>query len=72
MGEGFSDVVLTLALYNSVLYAGGHFVKALPGINNTNGIAKWEGTQWSEVSGGLLGDVQALAFDNNGDLYVGM
>lgn len=43
----------TLAVYEGELYVGGHFWKAwgAPGDN----IAKWNGTEWSEVGGGTGG-----------------
>lgn len=34
-------------------------------------IAKWNGTSWSQLGNGLNGQVNALVFDNNNNLYAG-
>ncbi len=55
------------------LYAGGYFFSA--GGVPVSGLARWDGTAWSDVGGGVGGpwgfSVSALAFDANGNLYVG-
>ena len=40
------------------------------GVAATN-LAEWNGTNWFAVGGGVAGDVDALAFDSTGKLYVG-
>jgi hypothetical protein len=93
LGTGFDDVlvipeVLAVAVYDSdgdgplppQLYAGGFFSSA--GGAPVHGIAKWDGSTWSEVGGGLGGSAWSAAFafaafDDDGDgpnlpaLYVG-
>src|SRR5204862_5774279 len=56
-----------LASYNGQLYAGGNFTN----LNNTgaSGIAKWNGTSWSDIGSGGT-DVNAFAVFNN-KLFIG-
>jgi trimeric autotransporter adhesin len=59
----------------SNLYAGGKFTSA-GGVDATQGIARWnfDAERWFPVGDGVGGDypqVEALAFDTAGDLYVG-
>ncbi|MCP4660417.1 MAG: hypothetical protein GY856_33870 [bacterium] len=79
-GAVFSDSVEALAVYDDgsgpALYAGGRF--GLAGDVTANNIAKWDGTQWSALSGpsdnGLSSSVEALAVYDDGsgpELYVG-
>jgi hypothetical protein len=51
------------------LYVGGSF--ATIGGVTVNNIARWDGTQWQPMQGGLDGRVRALALDPAGNLYVG-
>lgn len=55
------------------LYAGGLFTVA--GGISVNGVAMWDGTQWSALTGpsgtGVAGNVFALATDTAGNLYAG-
>ena len=73
VATGTNDWVLSLATYNSELYAAGRFTTA-DGMTE-NKIAKWNGTSWSAVGTGL-GPVSgatgalALAVYKN-ELYVG-
>ena len=72
--NGVGGLVKTLACDASGnLYAGGSFTTA--GGANANYIAKWNGTAWVTLgTGGSNGvglDVNALAFDAAGNLYVG-
>ena len=68
--------VRTLAVLGRDLYAGGTFTRA--GNVNTTNIAKWNGTEWEDMDGGVThdesifsaGTVGALAIGGN-DLYVG-
>src|ERR1051325_3976112 len=50
------------------LYIGGGFTNV--GGAFANGIAKWDGSQWTALGPGLNGEVDALAVSGN-DLYVG-
>jgi hypothetical protein len=59
---------------NGDLYAGGSFFDA--GDAPANDIAKWDGKAWSALGlgaawGNVWGGVYALAFETNGNLYVG-
>lgn len=57
---------------NGDLYIGGNF-RAVAGVDALN-LAKWDGTQWSEVGGGVYGanETRVLALTiHDGDLYVG-
>jgi hypothetical protein len=51
------------------LYISGDFTLA-GDVIVTNGIAKWNGTNWSALGSGVNGDVRALAVSGS-DLYVG-
>jgi len=79
-GEGTNDIVRVLAAYDdgtgAALYAGGNFLSA--GGVAVNGIARWDGTQWSALVGpsgvGTDGSVNALAVFDDGTgpaLYAG-
>ncbi|MDF2436721.1 MAG: hypothetical protein K0Q95_1097 [Bacteroidota bacterium] len=54
--------------FNGELYAGGIF--SIAGGVPANNIAKWNGTSWSAVGGGINGPVSSLII-YNGELYVG-
>jgi len=63
---------------NGDLYVGGAFSSA-NGVAGTSRIARWDGTQWSALSGGIAPKIGAtaqdswvedLAFDAQGNLYV--
>lgn len=54
------------------LYCGGRFTRA--GGTSANGLARWNGSQWTAVGTGFAGDVQALAVFDDGTgpaLFVG-
>lgn len=70
---GCSPAVYALATSGNTLYAGGTFVSA--GRMTANGIARWNGEQWSALqsgvgSGALDGVVRALAVGGNA-VYAG-
>ncbi len=86
VGGGITSTSTSMVVYTMVsfddgsgpaLYVGGNFssVGPSPGIPGTIGIARWDGTAWSSVGGGLSnGDVRALAVFDDGTgpaLYVG-
>ena len=59
--------VKAIAKYNGEIYAGGSFPN-MGGIPNR--IAKWDGNNWSDISGGVQGIVSEFMVYNN-ELYVG-
>ncbi len=61
------DYVTSLFSYNGTLYAGGDFKAG--DVRYTNGIAKWDGRNWSAVAYGVDGYVSAFAL-YEGSLYV--
>jgi hypothetical protein len=75
------STVYALAMSGTELYAGGRFSTA--GGVPANRIAKWDGTAWSALGSGILGNgggdfdgsyehnVNALATDGAGHLFVG-
>jgi hypothetical protein len=87
MGSGLNSIsdkngtkysVRAFAVYKNELYAGGHFDSA--GNVYASGIAKWNGTAWTAVGGGIAGytydgsdslraGIYAMAVYNN-ELYV--
>lgn len=77
LGTGFtSGLVATFANIPSGtragLYAGGNFTTT--GATTVNGIAKWNGTEWSALGSGVSGGgavVEALAVDASGNLWAG-
>ncbi len=77
MGTGFDGEVTDLVLdpISGDLYAGGNFDFDGGGVTEFNGVAQWNGSSWSALvfngEEGTFGDVQALALDSNGNLYVG-
>ncbi len=70
--NGGLEAVWSMAVYHGQLYVGGHFTTA--GNSNIPAwfIARWNGTQWDSVAGGLDGYVRAMVVDSVNDvLYVG-
>ncbi len=59
-----------LVVDQGILYAAGEF--RLAGSSQATNIAAWDGTRWSDLSGGVngLGSISALAF-NGRDLFTG-
>ncbi len=51
------------------LYVGGSFTSA--GGVTVNNIAKWNGTSWSAIGGGVNGNVNTLHIDSSGNIYAG-
>ncbi|MBU1617286.1 MAG: hypothetical protein KKF06_05915 [Candidatus Margulisbacteria bacterium] len=74
LGKGLSGVVNALARDSSGnIYAGGNFTTAhnSDGDVSVSNLARWNGTVWQDVGGGVNGEIYALAFDSAGMLYVG-
>jgi hypothetical protein len=67
-GHGFYPIVLSLAVSDTNVYAGGNFTRA--GGGTANYIAKWNGSVWSELGSGMNNTVSALAVSGS-DLYAG-
>lgn len=77
LGCGLGDhpkfAVCAVASFQGIIYAAGMFTRAVGeygGWQQVNHIAKWNGTTWSGVGGGLDGPGFALAVVGQ-DLYVG-
>ena len=68
LGAGFNDVVSSLAVVGTNLYAAGRFT--MSGQQYIRYIARWDGTNWSPLGSGTSAQVNALAVIGN-DLYVG-
>jgi hypothetical protein len=73
LGQGVNDQVWDLAVFDDdgpgprppALYVGGYFTTA--GGQPANRLARWDGSSWEPVGGGINGDVEALAvFDDDG------
>ncbi len=69
VGTSFADTpsVLALETYNGELYAGGDFLQS--GLASTPLIARWDGSAWQSVGGGLVGN-GGFAFTQVNDLIV--
>lgn len=67
VGGGINNVVSGLA--QGSIYAGGSFSDA--GGTLVNGMAKWDGSSWSDMGGGGDNTSRAIAVAGNGDVYVG-
>jgi len=73
LGTGLDAQVYALAVSGSDLYVGGQFhyaTNAGPSTVQVNGIAKWDGSNWSPLGSGVSGNANALAMSGS-DLYVG-
>jgi len=71
-GGFFGSGVYELASHAGDLYAGGYFTNA--GSVTTNAIARWNGSNWSEVAGGIGGTVSPYVYAMtvaNDTLFVG-
>ncbi len=73
LGLGMNTTVNALAVSGGDLYAGGNFTSATnvgSGAVTVNGIARWNGSNWSALGSGMDGEVYSLAV-SGGDLYAG-
>ena len=68
-GAGFAYVNAIALTAQGELYAGGNFTAA--GGADASFVAKWNGDNWSALSGGINGVVYAAALGATGELYVG-
>ncbi|MFN9972176.1 MAG: hypothetical protein ACK58T_20030, partial [Phycisphaerae bacterium] len=64
----FTWVSALAVLPNGDLVAGGQFSKA--GTRSARGIARWDGSRWTEFPGYMNGYVSSLSMQRNGDLIV--
>ena len=80
VGPGFNGPVLAFAVYDDgrgqgpALYAAGQFQATFGGGTHLDYIAKWSGTAWEPLGGGLGGQVLALQVFDDGSgpkLYAG-
>lgn len=73
-GNGVLGDVYVLAVWNNALYVGGSFTKLGDGTTSAKYIAKWDGTQWSNLpcgsSNGVSGNVYTIAPSSTG-IYIG-
>lgn len=73
---GLNEFVFTIAeAPDGDIYVGGGFTNA-GGVADADYIAKWDGTQWKPVGipltgGAVIANVQTIAFDAKGHLYIG-
>jgi len=73
LAGGVSEKVYALAVIGTDLYAGGGFTWATNAggfATNVSRVAKWDGTNWSALAGGVGDYVNALAVSGT-DIYVG-
>ena len=75
LAGGLSGIVYSIAIdSNDNVYAGGIFTQANNDNNsiiNVNYIAKWNGSSWSSLAGGISSDVYAIAVDSQDNIFVG-
>jgi len=62
--------ITALAWIGDTLYVGGAFT-SIDGVAGTNRIARWDGTSWSSVGGGIMDGNVSVLFADGRDLYVG-
>ena len=63
LGSGTNNWVYALKSFGGYLYAGGAFTTA--GGVSTGGLARWDGSSWSQVGGYFNGTVYSLELHNN-------
>lgn len=68
---GADHWVFALANDGTNLYIGGYFTTVANGAVAANRVAKWNGTNWSALGGGLDNTVNSMAVDASNNLYVG-
>lgn len=75
LGAGLNNEVYSIAVNSSgIVYAGGWFTNA-GGVAEADGIAKWDGENWSALANkglsGLSGMVMTLVIDGSGSILAG-
>ncbi len=71
VGSIFNDAVLSLGTHNGDLVAGGSFTQMVTVTDPiTNHVARFDGTDWLELGGGLDATVRCL-LEVDGELYAG-
>lgn len=73
-GDGTDGQVRCMLVHNSALYVGGSFteVPVLGGTLSAAGIARWTGSAWQSLDGGIPGStIGAMAEESNGVLVGG-
>ena len=68
LGEGANGPVFTIVLHGNYIYVGGGFT-SIGGVK-ANGIARFDGSEWTALGSGVDGDVYAMAFKDD-QVYVG-
>lgn len=70
VGGGLNQQIISMKVYDNELYVAGAFTNA-GGINVTDYMAKWNGSNWSRVSNGQFGPAVLTDINfMNGQLYV--
>jgi len=69
LGAGLDGQVMTLAVKDATVYAGGSFTRSGPA--NARYVAQWNGATWASVGGGVDGTVSTIVFGPDGHLYAG-
>lgn len=67
VGNAFHGTIRDLVSHEGALYAAGSF--DIVGSDAIRRLARWDGSRWSEVAGGVDGSISAMAVDANGALY---
>lgn len=65
--QTIGGTIYCIAQYGSLIYIGGTFL--VNGVN-FNGIAKWDGTNFTQMGPGFNGAVLSICTDPNGNVYV--
>lgn len=68
LAPGFDGEITSMVVVGSNLYVGGSFTKVLD--VSAQGIAMWNGEQWSSLDGGVNGSIDTVVSDGT-NLYVG-
>ena len=74
IGDGLDAEIKALALdLNGSVHVGGYFLNARngPTVYLVNHLARWDGSKYVPVGGGVNNCVQTIAFDGAGHLYAG-
>lgn len=67
--NGTNGFINALTMYDDGLYVGGAFSRA--GGLSSDGVAKWDGVRWSNLSTGAKSLIFTLSIADDGDVYVG-